>query len=445
MCLTRPRLLAAALALAAVTTACRGTPPPEASGSPAPSPTPTATTSPTPSASLSASPTATPTATTRPTPRPSATLAPRDADGADPRRAQLALAPFIRGLDSPVFVTSARDGTGRLFIVERSGRIKVHRGRAVSRTLFLDIRSRVKAEGEGGLLGLAFGPAFARSGQLFVTYSDREGDLRVSRFTARRGAATVDPRTELVLLDIRRRETNVHYGGHIAFGPDGFLYVSTGDGGRVGDPAGNAQNRNGLLGKVLRLDVTRRCGSTPYCIPADNPFVGRAGHRAEVWHLGLRNPYRFGFAPAGGMYIGDVGEQQREEVDAVGHAPHNLGWPCREGTAVTPFAGPRCAGVSSTPPVFEYPHDSGCAAVVAGLRYAGKQHARLLGGVFVFADFCTNRLYGLSHRGSRWVGTRMGTAPAGTGPAAFGADAEGELLLVGVVSGTVYRVAAAPR
>lgn len=267
----------------------------------------------------------------------------------------------------------------------------------------------------------------------------------MSRFTARPGAATVDPRTEVVLLDIRRRETNVHYGGHVAFGPDGLLYVSTGDGGRVGDPAGNAQSRASLLGKVLRLDVTRKCGPAPYCIPPGNPFVGRAGQRHEIWHLGLRNPYRFGFSPSGGMYIGDVGEMQREEVDAVGHAPANLGWPCREGTAVTSFGGPGCAGVSSTPPVFEYPHDGGCAAVIGGLRYAGARHAALLGGVFVFADFCTNRLYGLAHRGGRWVAARMGTAPGGTNPAAFGTDSTGELLLVGVVSGTILRVGAAPR
>jgi len=242
----------------------------------------------------------------------------------------------VGGLESPLDVTSAEDGSGRLFVVEQAGRIRVvTEGRLVQRP-FLDIVGRISSGGERGLLGLAFHPDFPNDPRLFVDYTDRDGNTVVSSFVLKPGdPAAADPGSEVVLLRVDQPYAN-HNGGALVFGTDGLLYIATGDGGSGGDPHGNGQRLDTLLGKILRIDVDHAAGrDPPYSIPSDNPYAdGADGARPEIWLTGLRNPWRMRVdKPTGNLWIGDVGQDRWEEIDVAhpGDGGANYGWNRMEG------------------------------------------------------------------------------------------------------------------
>jgi hypothetical protein len=329
------------------------------------------------------------------------------------------------GFEQPVFLCAA-PGDARRFVVEQPGRIRWIENARPSREIFLDLTDRVRAGGERGLLGLAFHPAYARNGFLYVNYTDRDGDTQVVRFTVRADRRTADPATAKRILSVDQPFSN-HNGGMIAFGPDGMLYVGMGDGGSGGDPLGHGRNRRTLLGKMLRLDVDR---GEPYAIPRDNPFAGRAGLGApEVWAWGLRNPWRFSFDfTANRLIIGDVGQNRWEEMDVVeaSRAGLDYGWNLREGAHGHGLPRPRPAGLVE--PAVEYDHDDGCS-VTGGYAYRGRALPSLAGAIF-FSDYCRGWL-----RSFRWDGSRasdlrewnVGTMGSVT---SFGQDGEGELYVV---------------
>jgi len=358
----------------------------------------------------------------------------------------IGLEPFVDGLASPLFVGHAGDGSGRLFVLEQPGRIRVIReGRLVAEP-YLDLTDRITSGGERGLLGLAFSPTFAEDGLLYVNYTDLSGATVVSELRAPDPAAdSADPASERVLLVIEQPYAN-HNGGALAVGPDGLLWIATGDGGSGGDPQGNGQRLDTLLGKLLRIDP-RPTGGAPYAIPADNPFVGRAGGRkaarAEIWAYGLRNPWRFSFDRAtDDLWIADVGQGSIEEVNkwpAGSPAGPNFGWNTMEaGACFEPAEG--CATEGLVLPVAEYGHDFGCS-VTGGYVYRGGGLPGLA-GTYLYGDFCSGTIWGLDAAGTD-PQPRVLAEGAGA-VASFGEDEAGELYVVDLAGGRVLRVVAAP-
>lgn len=359
-----------------------------------------------------------------PTPVPSSATttgsAPPGSAGLASIRLDLELVADIPG--GPLAVVNAADGSGRLFVVGQDGRVWIVRAGAVAPNPFLDIRSEITTGGERGLLGLAFHPRFATDRRLFVDYTDVNGNTVVSSFrVADPSAATVDPKTEQVILRIDQPFAN-HNGGAVVFGPDGRLYVTTGDGGGAGDPHDNGQRLDTLLGKILRIDVD---GAAPYTVPPDNPFVGRDNARPEIWLTGLRNPWRVSFdQPTGDLWIGDVGQNAWEEIDVHRRAEAagtNYGWARMEGTHCYP-SGDGCARPGFTLPVAEYGHELGCA-VTGGDVYRGSAQPRL-DGAYVFGDYCSGNVWVLdaASPGSPILAARTGRAIS-----SFGLDETGEL------------------
>jgi glucose/arabinose dehydrogenase len=355
---------------------------------------------------------------------------PVETSGGPPSAVDLRLEPFVEGLSSPVFVTSARDGSGLLYVVEQDGRILVvERDGTVRPEPFLDISERITAGGEQGLLGLAFHPDYAENGRFFVMYTAAgDGANTVSEFAATTASETADAGSERVLLAIEDFAGN-HNGGMIAFGSDGHLHIGTGDGGGGGDPAENGQDPGALLGKLLRIDVDT--GSEgPYAIPADNPFVDTDGYRAEIWALGLRNPWRFTFdRETGDLFIGDVGQGLYEEIDAApaGIGGLNFGWSVMEGPEC--FREPGCDQTGLTLPVVAYGRDEG-SVVIGGYVYRGSAIPELV-GTYLYADIA-GPIWGIDAATAIATG---GAEPrelhAGEGSiVAFGEDEDGELLIV---------------
>ena len=354
----------------------------------------------------------------------------------------VSLTPVVSGLDQPVLVTHAADGSNRLFIVEKDGRILIHESGVLNPTPFLDISAQVSSGGERGLLSLAFPPGYADN-HFYVFYTDNSGDLTLSRFGLTGSPEVADPTSEQIVLVIPHPTYGNHNGGHIAFGPDGYLYFSTGDGGGGGDPNGNGQNINSLLGKLLRLDVETGSPAT-YTVPAGNPFVGVAG-ADEIWAYGMRNPWRWSFdRSTGDIYIGDVGQGAWEEVDfqAAGFAGGaNYGWNVLEGNhCYSPSSG--CVNPPAyVPPVSEYYHGSndsyGCS-ITGGYMYRGSAHPAMQ-GVYFHGDYCTGRLFGLQNVSGAWVFQQL--LDTSYNIASFGEDEAGNLYLVDL-SGAIYQIVA---
>ena len=297
----------------------------------------------------------------------------------------LKLVPVADGLDRPLFVTHGDDGSGRLFIVERAGTVRIlAEGRLVERP-FLDIRDRVGSEGsEQGLLGLAFAPDYAHSGRFYVNYTDRRGDTVVARYQVAADPDLADPASERVVLRIDQPAAN-HNGGMLAFGPDGRLWIGAGDGGGSNDRYGNGQNPGTLLGKMLRLDVTSD-PDQPYAIPANNPWLNSDWNgqdvRDEVWAVGLRNPWRYSFdRDTGDLWIADVGQNRYEEINIVpAGSPGglNFGWPISEGSHCFP-EDKVCDLSGLEAPAFDYSHDDGNCSITGGYVYRGTQIPALRG------------------------------------------------------------------
>ena len=344
---------------------------------------------------------------------------------------------FLSGLSSPIFLTNAKDGSNRIFVVQRGGIIKVVQPGSTTPTDFLNISSKVSTSGEGGLLGLAFHPQYASNQRFFVYYA-RTGDgaIQISEFQA-----SADPNvagtSEKMLITIPHSTNNNHYGGTIAFGSDGFLYAGTGDGGGADDPENNAQNINVLLGKFIRIDVDSTTGNLPYGIPSDNPFVGVAG-ADEIFALGLRNPYRWSFDRGGTrqLYAGDVGQGAREEVDIIINGG-NYGWRILEGTICTPGVNPNCtAPAGYVPPIFEYDSSSGSrCSITGGYVYRGTRGTVPTGG-YIYGDYCTGEIL-LYNGGQQSV--LLDTTNFNL--VSFGEDEAGEIYVVKLNVGTVEKLA----
>ena len=336
------------------------------------------------------------------------------------------------GVTASIGVTNAGDGSGRLFVIEQGGTIRIVTGDRVIERPFLDISGRLTSGGEQGLLGLAFHPRFEANRRFYVNYTDTSGDTVVAEYKRSRSSANrAAAGSERVLLTIDQPFAN-HNGGHLAFGPDGYLYIATGDGGGAGDPQGNGQRLDTLLGKILRIDVNDR-SQGEYGIPDDNPFRGDSGARPEIWSYGLRNPWRFSFDRAtGAMWIGDVGQNQWEEIDFEPNASDggtNWGWNIKEGTrcfATQTECSAAGATDDMTDPVAEYSHDFGCS-VTGGFVYRGRRYESMR-GLYFFADYCSGNMWTLpaARRGEEET-LRL---ESGRSIASFGENEAGELFVV---------------
>jgi glucose/arabinose dehydrogenase len=345
------------------------------------------------------------------------------------------------GFVQPVFLTEAPDGSGRRFVVEQGGRVRILTPGAAHHPVYLDLRPVLTSGGERGLLGLAFHPQFGKNGRLYVDFTDRAGRIILARLTADpKGDGPVDPGTLKALLAIDNPAPN-HNGGMIAFGPDGYLYVGTGDGGGAGDPFQNGQNTFSHLGKLLRLDVDHPADGRPYGIPPDNPFLNLSNHRPEIWALGLRNPWRFSFdTGTGDLYIADVGQDDWEEVNreaAGGKGGVNYGWSRMEGRHCFPPRGRKSTCDVGTLPIVEYGHQFGCS-VTGGYVYRGRAIPKL-DGIYLLADFCSGIVWGLYPReGGRYRMRRL--LETDLSISSFGQDAAGEVYLVDHRGGAVWRI-----
>lgn len=342
------------------------------------------------------------------------------------------------GLRRPTAIAAPDDGTRRLFITEKRGTVRVyHPDTGLAQTPIIDITASVDESGnERGLLGIALSPDFAQSQDLYLAYTALpDGAVTLARY--RLDDARLEP-----LLAQEHAENSNHNGGQITFGTDGHLYMSIGDGGGAGDPFDSGQRLDTLLGKVIRVDVSRSCGELAYCVPADNPFAGVEGARGEIWLYGGRNPWRFSVDPAdGSLWVADVGQGRWEEINHLRkgrQAGANLGWSCYEGLEV--FDQAQCrAGAAYTAPVFTYsPHTGGCA-VIGGQVYRGKQFAGLVGGTYLATDYCYSTVWALRENGSGgYDQAELGQTP--TQVTAFGATPEGELYVVNDLPGGLHRV-----
>jgi glucose/arabinose dehydrogenase len=348
---------------------------------------------------------------------------------------QIELQLLASGFTRPIYVTHAGDGSGRLFVVEQAGVIRIVRDGKISATPFLDIRDRVESGGEKGLLSVAFHPKYKENGRFFVNYTARkQGVLKsiIAEYNVSQTNPDIADRAERVILEIEQPFAN-HNGGLNKFGPDGFLYIGMGDGGAAGDPLNAGQSLDTLLGKMLRIDVERE----PYAIPQDNPFVGRADVQGEIWAYGLRNPWRFSFDRCTGrLFAGDVGQNRLEEIDLI-EKGKNYGWRIMEGSQC--YDPPTMCNTQGLElPIAEYDHSLGCS-VTGGYVYRGRQFPALIGH-YLFGDYCSGRIWSLTEDPQgRWTMRQLIDSPFSI--SSFGEDEQGELYVVHY-GGAVYRVTA---
>ena len=328
------------------------------------------------------------------------------------------------GLQRPVDLRA--DGSGRLFVLEKNGRIRILQNGQLSPNPFLDITDRVNDKNnEMGLLGLAFHPNYSQNGYFYVNYTGAGGDTFISRFEANGDSA--DPKSELNLLKVSQPFPN-HNGGSLAFGPDGFLYAGLGDGGSAGDPFGNGQSLKTLLGKILRIDVDSK---QPYAIPEANPFGN------EILFYGLRNPWRLSFdTVTGDLYIGDVGQGDWEEIDFVPTGSSgglNFGWNYYEGNHE--YEPPSTSDSELAFPVAEYSHADGGCSVTGGYVYRGSMAA--WNGIYLYGDYCTGNVWGLIHSGDQWQSQLLFETHLLI--TSFGQDENGEIYLLSD-NGSVHKL-----
>lgn len=389
-------------------------------------------------------PTPTPTPTTEPdqTPIPTAVAPPAALQPTDYR-----LSLLVGGLRHPTYLTHAGDGSGRLFVVEQPGSIRIVRDGALLPEPFLSIEGAVGSRAlEQGLFSVAFHPNYAANGFFFVNYTDNNGDSVIARYSVSADPDAADPDSGVLLMSVEQPYVN-HNGGQLQFGPDGYLYIGLGDGGSAGDPQGNGQNLGTLLGSLLRIDprlpgADADAGSTPqglsaYGLPPDNPFVGRADARPEIWAYGLRNPWRFSFDRlTGDLYIADVGQGGYEEIDfqpASSRGGENYGWNIMEGNHR--YAAGAAAGL--VPPVAEYSHAEGGCSVTGGYVYRGAA-LPVLNGAYLFGDFCSGLIWALQPTGpDGWQ--RQLLFRSGLQISSFGEDQDGELYVLDW-AGAAYRL-----
>jgi glucose/arabinose dehydrogenase len=344
------------------------------------------------------------------------------------------LVELARGFDRPLFVTDARDGSGRLFVVEQEGRIRIVSDGRILPEPFLDVRRDLDStSGERGLLGLAFAPDYSKSGVFYIAHTARGPAGVVRRFHVSSDPDLADPASAELVLSMEDPAGN-HNGGMLAFGPDGYLWIGTGDGGSAGDPWGNAQNPRSLLGKMLRIDVRAK----PYAVPADNPFVGRSDYRPEVWALGLRNPWRYSFdRKTGELWIGDVGQNAWEEIDVEdpkAGGGRNYGWNRKEAVhCYSPSLG--CGSKAFTDPIWGYGHSNGCS-VIGGYVYRGRAIPDLV-GTYLFADYCRGTVWALDR--DTGGGVEVQLLAQAHAASSFGEDENGELYLCDIQRGIVFR------
>jgi glucose/arabinose dehydrogenase len=373
--------------------------------------------------------------TPRPTPQPLTNLP------------KIKLTQVATGLTEPTFVTNAGDGSDRLFVTEKAGKIQIiENGKP---KVFLDISDRVSTNGEQGLLSVAFPSSYATNRRFYVDYANKAGDIVISRFqTSATNPNNANEASEKILLTIPHPGAQNHYGGQLTFDASNYLYVSTGDGGGGGDPNGNAQNPQSLLGKILRLDVESPSVGT-YAIPSSNPFAAATDPqdnvRDEIWSLGLRNPWRFSIdAPSGNFYIADVGQDRYEEINAQSSSAggQNYGWNLLEGNVTYPDDSKVVKKAGLTPPVFVYDHTQG-QSVTGGYVYRGSAIAGLQ-GTYVYGDFVSGNVWGLRQTSTgTWENQLLLDSPNLI--STFGQDEKGNLYLTdfygnGETNGVIYKV-----
>jgi glucose/arabinose dehydrogenase len=355
---------------------------------------------------------------------------PRDGDG----EVEVRFVEIASGLASPVDLTAPAND-GRVFVVEQPGRIRIIRDGILLATPFLDITGAVGSGGERGLLGLAFHPQYASNGRFFVHYTDTGGTSRIERFTVSSNPDRADVATATPVLAVPQPQSN-HNGGQIAFGSDGMLYIALGDGGGAGDPGQHGQNENTLLGALLRIDIN---GAAPYAIPAGNPYASGGG-RGEIWAIGLRNPWRFSFDHERGLiYIADVGQNRREEVNVqpAAAAGLNYGWNRMEGTACYP-AGSSCNPAGLVLPAIEYENPAVGCSVTGGYVYRGARIPALRGH-YLYGDYCRGWIRSFHYTddgrvvNEQELGTGLGNITS------FGRDAGGEIYVL-TAGGRVLRL-----
>jgi len=382
---------------------------------------------------------------------------------------EVSLTQVAAGLARPVHVTHAGDGSGRIFIVEQHGRILILDDDG-STTPFLDINERVASPAAGGgneqgLLSVAFPPGFAEKGYFYVYYTMRDGDNVVSRFSLADDPNLANPESEEQIIVLPHPQYTNHNGGQLAFGPDGYLYIATGDGGGGGDPLDNAQDPASLNGKLLRIDVEmeslRTKRSKPYArsssqkyncylpmvttdkaytIPADNPFIDDPDFRPEIWAFGLRNPWRFSFdRQTGDVYIADVGQNRWEEINfqpANSPGGENYGWNIMEGEEC--YAADSCDTEGLTMPVHVYPiFSSSDCSITGGFVYRGEQYPEL-DGLYIYGDFCSGRIWGMRQDDGEWQTGLLTNTDFRI--SSFGEDELGEVYVADMTGGSVYRI-----
>jgi glucose/arabinose dehydrogenase len=332
----------------------------------------------------------------------------------------------------PLDLQSPQDGTNRIFVAEKAGVIKSFDNSNSTEviSIFLDISNNIATANELGLLGFVFHPDFKTNGFLYVTYTPSENLAVVSRFkVSETDANMVDESSETILLEITQPDTN-HNGGQLAFGPDGFLYIASGDGGGTGDPDGNAQNLETLLGKILRIDVNNQDEGLNYAIPTDNPFVGNENARGEIYAYGLRNPWRFSFDnQTNTIWAADVGQDELEEIDLIVKGG-NYGWNILEGSSC--YQETECDATDLIAPLYEYGHSNNDKSVTGGYVYRGNELPNLK-GYYIYGDFISGRVWALDKAGNNKL-----LLETGLNISSFGIDENNELYLCSF-DGKIYK------